>query len=223
MLSPTARRTPGRRTPGRPSPGRPSPGRTNPGRQARTPVWLALALAVFGCSQALDKPTVSAAIDKEMATEPRSRDCVSVAGPGQITWPLKATITSATQWPNPILEAMQKAGYLTLDTRSAGLAGLVGAADSVVITPSAEAASWYDPQRGFCIGRFTVADVTRIEAPGSGPGTPSEAEFTWRLADVPAWAQRPEFNAIPGLASTSTGSAHLEKTNDGWVATAVRI
>ena len=183
----------------------------------------ALALSLFGCSQPLDKATVAAAIDKEMATEPRSRDCVTVAGPGQITWPLKASITSATQWPNPILGAMQKAGYLTLETESAGLARLAGANDSVVITPSAEAIRWYDPQRGFCIGRFKVAEVSRFDAPGSGPGTPSEAEFTWRLADVPSWAQRPEFNAIPGLAASATGSAHLEKTNDGWVATAVRI
>jgi hypothetical protein len=183
----------------------------------------AMALMLLGCSHSLDKATIAAAIDKEMATEPRSRDCVVVAGPGQVTWPLKAVITSATQWPNPILEAMQKAGYLTLDTQKAGLASIVGASDNVLITPTPEAASWYDPQRGFCIGRFKTDTVTRFDAPGSGTGTPTDAEFTWRLADVPAWAQRAEFNAIPGLAADAPGSAHLEKTSDGWVATAVRI
>ena len=195
---------------------------TQPARRA---AWTmtALALAVFGCAQSLDKATIAAAVDKEMATEPRSRDCVMVAGPGTITWPLKASITSATQWPNPILEAMQKAGYLTLDKQGAGLAGLVGATDDVVITPTPAAAGWYDPQRGFCIGHFKGADVTRFDAPGAGAGTPTNAAFTWQLADVPSWAQRPEFNAIPGLATPANGTAHLEKTNDGWVASAVRI
>ncbi len=182
-----------------------------------------LMAGVAGCSGALDKTAAANAIDKAMAAQPRSQDCVLVAGIGEVNWPLKATITSSTQWPNPILEAMQRAGYLSLDKQDAPLGGLIGGTDSVTITPTAAAKGWYDPQRGFCVGHFTVDQVTRFSQPGSGPGTASDAQFTWKLADVPSWAQRQEFNAIPGLAASAAGSAHLEKTNDGWVASDVKI
>lgn len=187
-------------------------------------VPLAASVAMLaGCSNALDKTTAANAIDKAMAAQPRSQDCVLVAGVGEVNWPLKATITSATQWPNPILEAMQKAGYITLDKQDAPLGGLIGGTDSVTITPTAAAKGWYDPQRGFCIGHFAVAAVTSFTQPGSGPGTPSDAQFTWHLADVPSWAQRQEFNGIAGLAATANGTAHLEKTSSGWVASDIKI
>ena len=191
--------------------------------QARLLVAAGLVAGLVGCSDALDKTTAAHAIDTAMAAQPRSQDCVLVAGVGEVNWPLRATITSATQWPNPILEAMQRAGYLSLDKQDAPLGGLIGGTDSVTITPTPAAKGWYDPQRGFCVGHFTVDQVTSFSQPGSGPGTPSDAQFTWKLADVPGWAQRQEFHAIPGLAASAAGSAHLEKTSNGWVASQVKI
>lgn len=185
---------------------------------------LVLCASLLGCSQQqLDRTTIAHAIDRKLAAEPISHDCVMIAGVGEINWPMKAEITKATQWPNPILEAMRNAGYLTFDTRSEGLSGLLQGPNVVVITPTEQAKAWYDPQRGFCIGDVAVADVTKWTAPGQASGTPVDASFTWKLTNVPSWAKRPEFATIPGMTTPRDGIAHLIKTNDGWQATTVTL
>lgn len=87
-----------------------------------------------------------------------------------------------------------------------------------VITPTVQAAEWWDRQEGWCVGKRAVADIQEWTLPGKDSGQPMQVKFTWKLVDVPAWAQRPEFESIPGMREPVEGEATLVRTSNGWVA-----
>jgi hypothetical protein len=114
---------------------------------------------------------------------------------------------------HPILTAMKSAGYLqiTQERSQNFLSSLVD-----VITPTEVAKGWWDLQDGYCVGTKAVAEVKEWTEPGKDSGLPIQVQFTWRLVDVPSWANRAEFNAIEGMSTPVEGAAVLQKTNNGW-------
>ena len=120
---------------------------------------------------------------------------------------------------DPVLADMSRSGYLTVDQeRSAGFPPAL----FDVVMPTERAKGWWDPKRGWCVGRLTVDRVLRWTEPGRDEGSPVTATFTWKLTDVPSWAARREFADIPGM-MPRIGTAHLQKTSVGWEATEVDL
>ena len=84
------------------------------------------------------------------------------------------------------------------------------------ITPTEQAKGWWVVPDGSCVGTKAVADIQRWTEPGKDSGEPIKVKYTWHLADVPSWANRPEFKNIEGMATPVKATAELQKTNNGW-------
>jgi len=172
----------------------------------------AAALFLAACGDGPSESRFAAAIDKSL--EGRF-ECMGIQGGGAVRWPLRLNRGGFGQGPvHPILVAMQKAGYVTITPERQARGFITQVVD--VIEPTAEAKTWWDNARGFCVGRRGVDSVVRWTEPGQGPGTPVQVEYRWKLKDVPKWAQRPEFQQLPGMGAPVDARTSLIKASDGW-------
>jgi hypothetical protein len=176
---------------------------------------VAAASVLMGCSGGPSKGQLAAAINEVI----KEKVCFALQDKNAVTWPMQvqrpAGLT-AEQPLNPILAAMQAAGYLKITQQSQKRRnGFYTETVTIdVITPTEKAKGWWDPQTGFCVGTKAVAEVQEWTDPSKSPAI--QVKYTWHLVDVPSWAKRPEFKNIPGMATPVTDEAILEKTNKGW-------
>lgn len=166
-------------------------------------------IALAGCGDGPNESRLSAAIDKSL--EGRT-ECMSIQGGGPVNWPMR--LNRSGEQAHPILVAMQRAGYLKITSEQQGRGFITRTVD--VIEPTAEAKTWWDNVKGFCVGRRGVDRVVRWTEPGAGPGTPVMAVYQWKLKDVPKWAQRAEFSQIEGMSKPVDAETVVIKTSDGW-------
>jgi len=172
-------------------------------------------LIVAACSGGDSKGEVADAINKKIGEQ---KVCFKIVGTGPPTWPMRVNRPTGAvgDMPlDPILAAMQAAGYLHIDT----MPGNPMRPTIDVVTPTEEAKGWYDPKIGFCVGEKSVAEIREVIEPPKESGMLGKAlkaDYTWKLANVPSWAKRAEFNAIPGMNTPVPATAALQKTGDGW-------
>lgn len=75
----------------------------------------------------------------------------------------------------------------------------------------------------FCYGRKTVGSIVKWTKPTTGEDSQSEVTYTYKIADLAPWAERPDVQqAFPDLRQTVNGVskaneiAGLQLTNNGW-------
>ena len=179
-------------------------------------------LGLAACSGGLGAGQIRHAVQAKLASEGMLDVCFTPDQPRSATWPLRVERGMGLLRPapmDPVLADMGRAGYLAVDQeRSAGFPPAL----FDVITPTERAKGWWDPKRGWCVGRLAIERVLKWTEPGKDEGSPVTATFTWKLTDVPSWAARREFADIPGM-TPRNGTAHLQKTSAGWEATEVDL
>jgi hypothetical protein len=177
------------------------------------PIGVVLVLsALTGCSGGM-KGQIAKGIGEDLDKE--GGLCFSLQEKKKTTWPLRVQRRSELLFDtspklDPILAAMQAAGYITVKTERSDWVD--------VITPTDEARKWWDDQTGFCVGKKAIAEVVEWTEPNALLGGGIEVKYTWHLVGVPSWAKRPEFKDIKGMSKPAEGDAILQKTNKGWTA-----
>lgn len=176
---------------------------------------VSLALAVAACSgNGPSKGDLTRTLDAKLGQQV----CFRILDTGTpVSWPLKLGEGGLFGTLPPFLGAMERAGYVQVQHTTEQRGPLL-VQNVAVVTPTPQAAKWWDPERGWCVGKRVVADVLEWTEPGKESGSPVEVKYTWKLTDVPAWAQRPEFAGIAGLKDPVPATAVVHRTNNGWVA-----
>ena len=177
------------------------------------PVFLTLALAC--CSDSTpSKSNLTRALDANIG-QPVCFHIVDTDTP--VSWPLKLGEGGLFGTLPPFLGAMERAGYVRVQ-HTMEQQGPLLIQNIAIVTPTPQAAKWWDSERGWCVGKRTVADVLEWTEPGKETGSPVQVKYTWKLSDVATWALRPEFAGISGLKDPVPATATVRKTNNGWVA-----
>lgn len=174
-----------------------------------------LALALAACSgDGPSKGDLTRAIDAKLGEQV----CFHILDTGTpVSWPLKLSEGGLFGGLPTFLVSMERAGYVQVQHTQRDI-GFLQHENIAVITPTPQAEKWWDPERGWCVGKTVVADVLEWTEPGKDSGSPVQVKYTWKLTDVPAWARRPEFADISGLKNPVPATAVVRKTNNGWVA-----
>ncbi|MGB3550919.1 MAG: hypothetical protein WA993_09520 [Candidatus Binatus sp.] len=157
---------------------------------------------------------LAAAINEDIG---KKKVCYRYGDNDAPTWPVEIDYSRVEDLP-PILVDMQAAGYLhiTQEQHPAASSANPNPRAFDLIAPTEQAKGWWVVPDGFCVGTRAVADIQRWTEPGEDSGKPIEVSYTWHLADVPSWANRPEFKNIEGMATEVKATAELQKTNNGW-------
>jgi hypothetical protein len=156
------------------------------------------------CSNSPSRGKITAALNKWI----KAKSCFALQEKKAPTWPIR--VQRAYGPLDPLLAAMQAAGYLQITSQPQGFGALID-----VIKPTDQAKGWWDAQEGFCVGTKVVADVEEWTDYGKD-STVTQVKFTWHLKDVPSWAKRSEFKDMPGMTKPVDDAAILQKTNNGW-------
>ena len=191
-------------------------------------VAIAAASVLTGCSHGISKSQLADAINEKIGKE---KVCFALEDKKRPTWPMRvkrsfSSVSEAQQAAaaggdppmHPILAYMQAAGYLHITQEKDGEEPWI---TDDVIAPTEQAKGWWNVPDGFCVGTKAVADIQEWTLPGKDSGAPvqlTEVTYTWHLADVPSWAQRPEFKSVEGMATPVKDTAELQMTNNGWKA-----
>jgi len=151
------------------------------------------------------------------------KTCFSLQN-NHVTWPIRMRHFSDRPL-DPILAAMQAAGYLKITKKTQQQKSSIFFLpavnmDVISISPTEEAKGWWDAKDGYCVGTREVVEIQEWTEPTKASGQRVVVKFTWHL-DAPSWADRPEFKNIKGLGEPINGQAVLQKTNKGWRATIV--
>ena len=109
---------------------------------------------------------------------------------------------------DPVLAAMQSAGYVTVKTSERGFEGR---ADQ--ITPNDDARKWWNDSTGWCVGRKAIVAVKEWAPP---EGELLQVSYTWKLVDVPRWARHDSFKGIEGMSAPADDETIVRKTSNGW-------
>ena len=169
------------------------------------------------CSDQPSKADIRKAVDATLG----QRSCFNLADMSKpVSWPRKLVeggLFGGQATLPPFIANMEKAGYVRVE-HTMEQQGRLLLQNFAVITLTVQAAGWWDSQQGWCVGKRAVAEIQEWTLPGKDSGQPMRVRFTWKLVDVPAWAQRREFEGIPGIAEPVESEALLTRTSNGWIA-----
>jgi len=172
----------------------------------------ACALSLAACGSGPSKSDIKTAVDAQFQKD--DPICWNVTNPNP-TFPLRVT-TNPNRPLHAILQGLAHENLITLQ-QVEGSGFFAQPATQITITDKGNAAKAWTPGKGFCVGRRGVDVVQDFTEPAPANGvTVSQANFTWKVVDVPPWATREDFAGVPGMTRPGEGKAILVKTNEGW-------
>ena len=209
-----------------------------PGRTVRMRQWtvlIASGLIVFsGCNGAKkpDEASLRSAIDQYLSTQ--TRTCVAVDGKLPLDVPAGDISGAGTR-----LAALQQAGLVRFQSTTAVIESMANAlslgpkkAEPVKrYTVSDEGQKYFrrlqgtsGESDGFCYGHERVDSIVKWTQPQTqGNYTETTTTYTYKIADLAAWAKLPEIDqTFPSIGMTLGGagknqSIPLHLTDKGWV------
>ena len=167
--------------------------------------------ALTGCHAGPSKGDIKDALNTGLAKD--SSVCWSVTDRNAV-FPLR--VSADMQHIHPILLGMRKEGYVALSRVTAtGFFG--GDILQVQVTPAGAGKNVWTPGQGFCVGRKVVDEVRQWTVPSSAEGmSVTYVDFTWKVDDLPGWANRDDFAGVGGMREPVAAKVALVKTNSGW-------
>lgn len=196
------------------------------------PISLAIAFLLTACNSA-GKPSTanfSAAIDRYLAVH--GKVCISVGSRFPIDVPVSGR--NALHGASGKLTALERAGLVSATDTTAVVQSL---ADSLSLSPrKPEPVKRYTPSSGrqeflqtvmtdsgratgFCYGQKQVDSVVKW----TGSSSQVEVTYTYKIANLAAWAKRPDIQqAFPAISTVLNGAsrdsetAGLQLTSRGW-------
>ena len=112
-----------------------------------------------------------------------------------------------------ILKGLAEQGLLTVSQQVNGFS-----VDVLEVTDKGQDVEFWDREKGACVGHRAVAEIKEWTEPGNGNQKVVRVSYTWKLADVPSWADKKAFSSVKGMNEPEEGMINLVKTSNGWKA-----
>ena len=113
-----------------------------------------------------------------------------------------------------ILKGLAEQGLLTVSQQVNGFSSV----DVLEVTDKGQGVEFWDREKGACVGHRAVAEIKEWTEPGNGNQKVVRVSYTWKLADVPSWADKKAFSSVKGMNEPEEGMINLVKTSNGWKA-----
>ncbi len=113
-----------------------------------------------------------------------------------------------------ILKGLAEQGLLTVSQQVNGFSSV----DVLEVTDKGQDVEFWDREKGACVGHRAVAEIKEWTEPGNGNQKVVRVSYTWKLADVPSWADKKAFSSVKGMNEPEEGMINLVKTSNGWKA-----
>ena len=113
-----------------------------------------------------------------------------------------------------ILKGLAEQGLLTVSQQVNGFSSV----DVLEVTDKGQDVEFWDREKGACVGHRAVAEIKEWTEPGNGNQKVVRVSYTWKLADVPSWADKKAFSSVNGMNEPEEGMINLVKTSNGWKA-----
>lgn len=113
-----------------------------------------------------------------------------------------------------ILKGLVEQGLLKVSQESNGFSSV----DVLEVTDKGQEVEFWDRENGACVGHREVTEIKEWTEPANGNQKVVRVSYTWKLADVPSWADKKAFSSVKGMNGPEDGMINLVKTSNGWKA-----
>lgn len=177
---------------------------------------LLVAAALAGCSGGPSKGDLKDGLASYYNEKPQAV-CWNVLNSAAVQWPIRIPTNGMNKTQLGILDGLNRSGIATVTSGPVqGASGFPVMAFTITLTDKGKAAGAWDPQKGFCVGRKNVDQVTEYTIPGKDSEGMSTVKFTWTIDDTPSWVERDKFPQLDGMTTPVNDEAVMAKTNNGW-------
>jgi len=152
------------------------------------------------------------------ATLQDKEKCWNISSSKQVTFPITVKRSlGSSQTLHPILAGLEAQGLVELEK----VASKFIPSDRIDLTPAGERNDIWTDGEGFCVGTPKVVEIVRYTYGENGQNeNAARVKFTYQYADLPSWLDRDAFADIPGMVEPEEGVAEVQKSSDGWYASA---
>lgn len=177
-------------------------------------VTLLVAAALTGCSGGPSKGDLKDGLATFYNDKPQEA-CWNVQNSANVSWPIRIPLEGMSKDQVAILNGLKASGIADIsEAPNVTVFGTMGTVLTISLTDKGRSEKAWDPQKGFCVGKRQVQEVTEFTEPGKD-GNTTDVKFTWQYQDLPSWADRDKFKLV-GMAAPVADETVMEKTNNGW-------